>query len=883
MATAAPPDDPHKASATDGLTEERLKALQARYTMAGGDFGHVGDHDDTQGLTPERLMQLQNQYNEEADFGRIGDRDPGISPDEAELNALTGASQVKPTEGAAEASESQSLNQLAPQATQQAADSEQVQPKKKGKLSNRRKAAIGVGILLGGGGAAIIGGYSFLLPLKVTALIERLDSLFQSAPQAAMQKMTDNLINKYIANYVLKGINTGYCTSTVEPTCVGDIGGHGPVSRLYQAWRQNKLENKLAKDYGIVFGKKNGKLYMAMNGEQALTDADLQKVMKGEVSIFDIGKETNVTKAREAFKDATRWWEVDKRYFIGKLLEEKYGIKRCVIACDIRDKFTAAIADKKLAAQAAFVRRVVGLFSEQYSIMFQCLLSPDTGFCSEVLEKIPSLAPGESLDTTNMTPFQKNLSQQMVAYAQDPANDLTDLATAVKNASSIAEKGFAETIVEKVLTAVFGENIGKLGTKAVPIVGWVLLAAQVISLADKLGPMVRWMGYAINAAAAVNMYMTYSTVSSETKSGHMDSVELGSFVQSLTTNMSGSANNQVDATATPLYGALLGGGAPGASNYTCNDGSSVQNGQVVCPEEKLDRGNGITDAITNIVNFVPGLTGLAHIINWVNDLIGSITGAVMEGACNTVLNIPPNSPGSCPNVVKQAGQYVGQFVNWFIGVLLPSPFSQDMSGGRSFDMITAGADVAANKTCQVQLGCAKLTNQQIADIRSTAAAEDQAMFDRQPIFARMFSTTSPYSLVSRLAVAMPGTMPQAAIRLGALIDNPIKTLASAFGNVFATNKAFAAPGPMDDPFGVVQYGYMPNQIPNDPETYYNTHCTDQTNVDWMTSLPQDPNTGEPLATTTNACLLIESAQQAAGSMFDSSLAPQGAINPDPTN
>ncbi|MGI0133920.1 MAG: hypothetical protein ACREBW_03060, partial [Candidatus Micrarchaeaceae archaeon] len=383
-----------------------LRALQTRYNMSGGDFGHVGDHADTQGLTPERLAQLQAQYNSEADFGRVGDHDPNITPDEAELNSLTGSPQTK-TANSAETPELESLNKLAPQTAPTANTEDESQPKKKRGLSNRRKAAISVGILLGGGGAAIIGGYSFLLPLKVTALIERLDSLFQSAPQTAMQKMADNLLNKYIANYVLKGINTGYCTSTVEPTCVGDIGGKGPVSRLYQAWRQNKLENKLAKDYGIVFGKKGGKLYMAVNGEQTLTDADLQAVMKGEVSIFDVGSQTSVTDARRslrlAFKDSSRWWDVFGRYKIGKLLEEKYGIKRCVIACDIRDKFTAAIADKKLAAQAAFVQRVITPISEEYGIMFQCLLSPDTAFCSETLEKIQTLAPGETLDTTNMT------------------------------------------------------------------------------------------------------------------------------------------------------------------------------------------------------------------------------------------------------------------------------------------------------------------------------------------------------------------------------------------------------------------------------------------------------------------------------------------------
>lgn len=880
MATATP-DDPHKVS--HDLTpaeQERLIALRQRYVVA-NPADRPEQDSDTGVLTPTELEALETRFG------------PRQSASEAERNASAG----RYGEGDSDNTELQSLQRAErynggntrPQEEgslfrNEDSSEKQDTPKKKRSWASRRNIGIGAGIIVGGGGAAIIGGFSFLLPLKVTSLIQRVDSLFQSAPQAAMQKMADNLFNKYVAQHVLPGINTGLCKSTIEPTCVADIGGNDPISHLYQAWRQNRMETKLAKDHGIVFGKRGGKLYMAVNGQDALTDADLQQVLKGEASIFDVGKSTTVTEARktarQALKDTTKWWEFHKRYSFLKFLEAKYGIRFCVMACDIQDKFLTNIADKKLAAKAAFVQRVISPISEEYSIMFQCLLSPDTAFCSQTLEKIKNLSPGEKLDDANLTPFEKNLQAKLATYAEDPANDLVDLASAVKNANSIAEKGFAETIIEKVLTTVFGEQIGRLGVKAVPVVGWVLLAAQVISLADKLGPTVRWMGYAINAAAAAKLYATYSTVSAETMSGHIDAAELGSFVDSLSTNMSGSPNNQVDATTTPLYGALF-GDAASTTKYTCNDGNPVPQGQVICPEEKLDRGNDIADRITSIVNFVPGLTSLAHIINWANDIIGAVTGTVLETACNTILNVPPGAPASCPNTVKQAGQYVGQFTNWFTNILLPSPFTTDMSGGRTFDMVIAGADVTANKSCQVQLGCAKLSDQQIADIRSKAVAAEKEAFDQQPVFARMFSTSSPYSLVSRLAVAMPSSLPQASSCLVSMIANPLRTLGSVFGNIFGGSRIFAAPAPMADPFGVVQYGYLPSQIPDDPQAYYTAHCTDQTDIDWMASLPQDQGTGEPLATTPNPCLLIKDTLSATGSLFDSSLAPQGASNPDP--
>lgn len=762
------------------------------------------------------------------------------------------------------------------------------EPSKQQGFLRRNKWKISIaGAILGGGGIGIVGLFSLILPLKVTSIVTNLDNVFQAAPTAALQKAEDNLFNDYLAKYVLPGIKTNRCRSTVEITCVSGIDTHNPVLRLYTTWRHNHIETKLAKDYGIVFGRdEHGKLYMSLHGEQRLDNAVLQKVMDGDASIFDegVGAETSLSDARAAlraaFHDTSLWDRVFFRFQVGKLLEEKYGITRCVIACDFFDKFTATAADKKSAALAAFVRRFLSLFSKEYAIMFQCFMVPNKAFCRESLQKIQNLQPGETLDSASLTPFERNLQQDMVAYAADPANDLTDLAAAVQNASDISKQGFLEVIVDKTLSSIFGDAAGQVGVRAISPAGWLLFGSWVISNADTLGPNLRLMSYAVNEAAAAKLYAMYSSVSSEMKSGHVDSQELGSFVQSLSTNMDGSSSDQVDATSTPLYNALIGGGTvSNSSNYKCNDGNSVPSGQLLCPEEKLDRGNDIADAITQGVNTIPGLTGLAHVINQVNDLIGDLTSGAFTLACHGADLVPPGS--SCSNSLKTAGQYVGQFANWFINVLIPSPFSTHMSGGRTFDMMAAGADVTANKVCQVELGCARLSNQQIADIRNQVRVQQHAAFDSQPLFARIFSTTSPYSLVSRMAVAMPTTLPGFFADVTSVAANPFHTLATSIGSMFAHSPVFAAQAPINDPFGVVQYGYTANQIPADPSAYWDQHCKGNFGVDWMNSLPQDPHTGEPLATTPEPCLLIQSAVQSGGTVFDPSFAPAGSLNPDP--
>jgi len=424
------------------------------------------------------------------------------------------------------------------------------------------------------------------------------------------------------------------------------------------------------------------------------------------------------------------------------------------------------------------------------------------------------------------------------------------------------------------LTAVFGEKIGQLGSKAVPVVGWVLFAAQIVHTAAKIGPTLRIMGYAANAAAAVQLWSAYSSVAAETKSGHVDGTELGSFNEALSTNLTGSKNDRADATTTPLYGLIFGTHVIGSkSPYTCEGGTKVTSGST-CPNEKLDRGNAVTNQLSSIVDSVPGLVGLADVINLVNDLIGDLTSGAFDIACN--LTDPP-----CKSVVNAAGSKIAQLTTWFAEVLVPSPITKEMSGGRIFDMMAAGADVAANSACRILLGCTLLTKQQVADIRNQELTQEKTAFESRPMFARIFSTDTPYSLVSRLAIAMPSDMLTGVSNaFTSIASDPLGHLASSFSSIFASDKAFAAPTPFDDPFGVLQYGY-PAPPTDDSENYWNQKCQGDYKTPWLSAQQESPNTGEPVATTTNRCMLIENALQGAGGAFDASLLPSNSLTPDP--
>jgi len=136
-------------------------------------------------------------------------------------------------------------------------------------------------------------------------------------------------------------------------------------------------------------------------------------------------------------------------------------------------------------------------------------------------------------------------------------------------------------------------------------------------------------------------------------------------------------------TETPLWGQLFGTGRPSSKNYVCNDGKPVPAGQLICPEEQLDRGNGVTDALHSIANFIPGLAGLAGVINLVNNIIGNLLSGALGLLCN---GLDAVSGGGCTNIQQAIGQHLQDLGKWFISAIVPSPFTNDMSGGRSFDM-----------------------------------------------------------------------------------------------------------------------------------------------------------------------------------------------------
>ena len=473
---------------------------------------------------------------------------------------------------------------------------------------------------------------------------------------------------------------------------------------------------------------------------------------------------------------------------------------------------------------------------------------------------------------------------------------------------------------------------------AVPVAGQIKIAlkiAKVISYIDNATKFLKKLRYIANAASAVQLFTTYQTYTDEIHTGGKDAGEVGSFVSSLGPNNKNSnfdkdqgslsADQTKDkikggvagAEESPLYGAIMGGKnsigpkssflnplSPSAyaetasknSSYRCDDGKPVPKGQYVCLEEQLGGNEGTIGSINSFLhNPVMGkVTAVAHLVNdtvglagdLFDFLIGTLTDAFMPVAkavsdtidplCGNVGKFAPYVNVYCAGktIVKGSEKAISDGLNSIVTTLLPSPFGPDMSGGRNFNMMAAGANVVGNDAC-AQAGCGQVSKKFVADIINKNQNEEIDRFKQQPFFARIFDTESDYSLVSRVAMATPiGVQSSAQNSFASLMSNPFGGLFAVFGNLFGNKHTFAAASEDTvDVFKIGTFGFDPKAIPDDPEAYWDSHNCDEKIKNWQDESISTPNpdTEMPMHKSPNACMLIKNAVPALGGAMNTDL------------
>ena len=600
------------------------------------------------------------------------------------------------------------------------------------------------------------------------------------------------------------------------------------------------------------------------------------------------------------------------RFKIGRLLEEKYGIKRCIIFCGAKDALTDFPKEQKIAAQLYLVQRVLQPRSETYGLVLGCLLDPNCDATKTDPTDTPSnpCTSGQEGDCELGGEDESGIETSVRTSLEENALDLglDDAAVdlLIDTYNSIVEKGYSNYAIDAILTKLGLSALSDQVADKAPIIGWINQAAQLIGVAAKAGPKIKTLSYIINSGAAVSLFENFNTYADEIKTGNVNATEVGSFVDMLGPGSSSTTDPEVGgnatAEATPLYAATIGNTDPSGpvvsssstgglvtgaayaaspsttnSTYLCNNNEPPPQGSLVCPEEKLGTGNQyVTDISNALNNDFPGLVTAANFFN-------SYPGKILNAFGSFLGQVLKYFPGFS-DLESFINGIISPFFKDVFQKLIPDPFSTNMSGGRTFDEMAAGADVSGNDYAHNGLGGEALTPQQSAQQLSEQTSQNIHDFQSESFLARIFDTSTPYSLISKLAVDMPVNNWVTSIE--STIANPTRLVTPLF-SALSMNKISAATPAEPDPFGVTQYGYP--TVPSDPQQYWDQNCNDLTidtvatgaatvayNANAQNNL--DPNNGQPQnlpasegGSGTDPCLLIQATVGSAGGYYKSSL------------
>lgn len=746
----------------------------------------------------------------------------------------------------------------------------------------RNSIIAGVAITIVGGGGGL---YTSLTPLKVEHMVTNVHKRYFSSADSAIEQQSDKLLGRYIVKHVLPAYKP--CGSTISKKCrVAKIDGTNPVAKLYNTWADVRLENRLAKSYGVEFKFDPGSNSWRLKAP-GVEDVDIGKDGEKFDDVFKRADRSEMRSAvRQAMQNETRWKKIYVRYKAGRLLERKYGIKRCITFCGTKDKVNGSIDEKRRSAKYFIADRVIKPRNAMMGAVMECLANPS---CQP-----EETSPSDEGEIGPESDVEKEARAERTRIADAYGVDIDELSKATED---IAKEGYVKYTVVKAMEKLGLGEATKAGFKAVPIVGWITGGADLITILNHAGPAIKKLTYVTNTAAAVQMYMTYQSFADEIHTGEVDPRIAGSFSDSLGPGNQGTDTDRAKggtakAESTPLYQDIMnskqssgqtafsslsgrvsaedsGYSSPYTSNdYICDDGNPVPAGKRVCDEEVMGRGDNVADNVHEVLN-KPGwktLTGAAGVVS-------SVVGDIGDAAASAIMAVP-----GVEAAAKAMSGVIQPLVQDLISKVIPDPFGTSMSGGRKFDMIAAGGDVAGNDYAHNGLGGQKLTDEQVARIRNEQLSQDEQNFAKKPLFARLFDTNESQSLVSRVAIAIPFGK-QSQVQSGvASVTSPLRTIGTTFGSLF-TSKASAAVSVQDDPFGIVQYGYPAGTIPDDPETYWEENCSDDAasgykkDNSWnetASNSDPDPLTGMPVNTTTNPCMLIKATTGALGGLYDQS-------------
>lgn len=641
------------------------------------------------------------------------------------------------------------------------------------------------GKFLGGGLLGLLIGAPFaillLLPLKLPALLD----IVSTGPMRGIEYAMEHRAERYLMSYIL---TKGGTISNANVIVTGS-----PMRDLFANMKAAKFEDTLKKNYDISI-EGRGNSVEIKRGTNSLgtfsTFDELDDLMKKDRIFYrDIKK---------IVKNEIPSWRWMKRIHMARWLKLKYDVPRYGIRKSNETDANKKVADMRQQQLDEAMEHAANTLGNG----IDCVTAGDC-------EKIDNSSPAteEQLNATDET--VDDVKNSLGDEAESIIEDEADKTGSTRRPSSIMKE-----LTEKLTSTV----VGKIGAKAIPIVGWVDLAATLSHVAVELQEndtayrimsLMREQSYA-------NMWGSWAVYANQIQAGDMDQ----DFAGVLASQLDGAEESRAF-----NYESGLEGGKEIDGGMKIN--SQISNNNVVALRETLEENLGIPFSDPTLAKLNPNYWILEGWYNSLGD--GGLGGALWDGIGSLFSNL---FEGLTPDVAQQwisdkSAEIISSVFQTLNLGIDPSAMGPDL-----LNNLHAGSTVASNTYMADELGGGDLSDEQMAGVVAAINKEDEAYYSSQSQFALIFSRDYKNSFINKLLGPVGSSGKTVLKNIASL---PLNSLS----NIFSSN-ASAASG-FENLYNIQMSGYTSEELAQ-------PLVQEMTSGDGTCTEPEDP-------TVSNICLL----------------------------
>lgn len=614
---------------------------------------------------------------------------------------------------------------------------------------NGAKAGVAVTILV-----LVLGGFGVLLPLKIPALMQ----MISDEAAQRVEQITEARAKKMVGRYMLQKALPNKFVFT----------GEGAIKSLMASMKTNRFEKKLEAK-GIKFEPSGDGIKIRINdelignGRSLKTDTEVVRALDGKPASRKV--------INEIVKEQIPSWRWMKKAKFAKWLRQKYNIPRYGITNSDNSDPEERIEEmqkERLTTEYEGVADNIGQAADCV-MTTECEVDVDEGR-PDVKESGDAGAIGDS------------------------AHDAVE-----ETVNDVAEGRKTDNIIKTLLKTI----LKKLGTKAIPIVGWIDLAATADHIAhlateeDYFGKLASY----FRAAQYARHYGLWEGYGSQIQLGEMDPEFISVLAEQTEGVEEAQAFNYIEGDATKGTPAIKIGYKEGDESGFAKTLKELRS--MLAPASNIPGVYAVSHAILNAYYQTIGEGGL---LGWLSDKIGDFLSSIVH----LIL----------PDVFEEWFRDLMVKIGGKLFEMLGLDFDPNIDGADWFNASHGGATYTYNEFCKNEMGCRKLTDEQ-ANVQNKSVALDRAEYrSQQGLAYALFSQETSSSVSSQLAIHTPMDVSEIAPTLASMVAGAPSKLLGIFSNRTLANQGYV------DIHNIDPYGALAEELdkPLDPKAVAGEGC-----------------------------------------------------------